>query len=565
MSSLEWKPLLLGERHVNFVTFIIFLYSFYFYFQSFTFYLCSWSERTLKSKHPRKLIPFLQATNFPDSHIMSSRSNSSKQNAANNPGRRPNQGQMVQGKGKGKGPARNPPRQAKRGSKKTLVPSGGISAWDMSSNSRGKGPGNSELVSNSMAWLSMMLDPGNAPIVRSPSQISQLGSICRIPKAFDIAYGDTTDGYFTVIARPSLLDPIIVAKSPQRWPNVGSADLVGSTLGKTLVFKHGAADPGYPDDGNMMWNIVSTKQVATIQPLADSTLTTHNAFPCNPVASVITCTVVSKSDQHRHLRLRGRVAGGAWTWVGNVTAVAPSGTAVLYSANPGINLDALIIVMTDAASVPSNPAADENAISFNLTFNGYIASTALPGSISSFVTPDLVDIAKLNNCRVTAMSMLVTNTGPPVNAGGEVVMASTRQETVYSGKSTADLMNLLRVLSEQNRIHSGNVVDGGYSVYIPDDLSSYEPKEYSDRNFFDNCVVAAGKMTAGGQVRVIINYIIEFYTPVVYFDKRTGPVWDPKFQSALRLLKILQISSANDDHETMIATQASFSTLGLLP
>lgn len=91
-------------------------------------------------------------------------------------------------------------------------------------------------------WVSMVLTPYSASVVKSPASSSILCSKTRIIESRDISYADTLGGYFSVIVRPSLVYPLMIAKSPERFPAVGSTEILGSTI--SLIYSNLSSDPG---------------------------------------------------------------------------------------------------------------------------------------------------------------------------------------------------------------------------------------------------------------------------------------------------------------------------------
>lgn len=417
----------------------------------------------------------------------------------------------------------------------------------------GSKPSSQKSVHNVKEWLGMVLNPMEATVVKSPAGTSVLCSKTRIIVSRDIAYSDTTGpvdkGYFSVIARPSLVFPFMIATSPQRFPAVGNAEILGSSV--TLNYGSNS-DPGFPVAGQFMWKNGETSIVSNLQPMVDSALTSHNGFEVYMnTATNLTVTVANSGRDEHYVRLYTRTEAGTWGADAGSYLAPPGGSVTIRNADLSSNRTAFTVAIVTKAGVPSNPSIEYRGLSVSASFNGYIPVATSPGSVYSFVNPKIVDTAGVENCRVTAMSLLVSNMGSATHDGGELVIANTRQSTIYSASSTPVLMQVLKALPEGNRWHSGIMRGGGYTFYTPDDLDSYEPHQYNVINYEDNALVASGRLDEGGAVRVIATFIVEFYTKSQLFERSMGPTWTAEYKLAHQYLQRGRMASGNEDHESM--------------
>lgn len=405
-------------------------------------------------------------------------------------------------------------------------------------------------------WISMVLNPMEAPVVRSPSANSLLASKARFILNTDIAYADTLNGYFTVVARPSAVFPLIVAKSPARFPAFGSVELALSTV--ALKFSTSATDAGFPDSGRALVKSSSDVVEVGIQTLPDSAILAHNGFEIY-ASSAYNTTVVVTNDGGADYYVQGYCIqyGSTWATFGVPTFIAKKSSAILINATSATSWAAITIAICTKAGVPANPGTDYSGLSLSASFYGFIPIASTAGSVSNFVTQKIADTASVENCRVTAMSLLVTNMGSATHDGGEIVVGDTRQSTVYSSKSTLELMQTLKALPEGNRWYSGIMRGGGYTFYVPDDMTSYEPHSYDTVNFNDNCCVAAGIIDNGGSVRVISTFVVEFYTKSQLFERSMGPTWTAEYKLAHAYIQRGRMASGNEDHESMTARIAN--------
>lgn len=401
-----------------------------------------------------------------------------------------------------------------------------------------------------LAWAHMVLNPAEAKVVRSPGISSALCSVTRLVESKKIAYSDTLNGYYTIIARPSAVFPLIIAKNPERFPAVGNAQLSASTI--SWQFSADASDPGYPKHGTAIFSNANDKVSVQVTPQQDSTVTVHNALNLFLATGTnLTVACVNKGTTAHYIKIVWRTNGGAWVTGHAPSLVAAGGSAVLGNFGSIVDYSALSFVMTTQAGVPSNPENDNNNFSFSFSFTGNIPVAADAGSVANFIAPSLAQNAQVTHCRVTAMSLLVTNLGSATHDGGEIVGACTQQANVYSAHTTEELMQRIKQLPETNRWTSRVTREGFYSYYVPDDAESYEPHSYDTVNFDDNCVVACGQMEPDGSLRVSVTYVVEFYTKVQLFMREMGPSWNQQYHLAHKMLQQGVMASGNENHETM--------------
>ncbi len=399
-------------------------------------------------------------------------------------------------------------------------------------------------------WMNMVLNPLESQVVKSPASNSVLCSKARFIESRDVSYGQTLGGYFSVVARPSMILPLIIAKAPLRFPAAGSTNLLLST--DSIVFSSIGTDPGFPQSGAATVTDADSSVVIKTQPLIDSAATTHQGFEIfGNTGTNINMLVANRGKSPHYVRGLQRASGGVWSAFGAATLVPAGGTASLASGLLGTNISGVSYAITDSAGAYVNPGVDYNYLFMTVAFNGYIPIATGAGSVYNFVQQKIVDQAGVENCRVTAMSLLVTNMGSATHDGGEIVVANTRQRTIYSAESTAELMSTIKALPEGNRWYSGIMRNGAYTFYTPDDMFSYEPHDYDVINFEDNACVACGKLDPEGSVRIIATYVVEFYTKSQLFERSMGPTWTIEYKLAHQYLQRGRMASGNEDHESM--------------
>jgi hypothetical protein len=401
--------------------------------------------------------------------------------------------------------------------------------------------------------MQMVIDPGNSPTVLSPAGTAVMCSKAKFVFSEEVAYADTVGGFFTVVARPSPIYPLIVSSAPARAPAAGIMESKATTIhGK---FGPSNADVGFPLEATMKISEVVSKKVHAIPltPITDAANVTHLAFNVTTSAATrLSVTLVNHSVDDQYMKIIG-IQGGAGNWVdlAPFKLIPAQTTETIYDANSPASWTALTYLVTTNGGAPLNPSRD-CSMHFSMAYWGFVPAGLLSASRLQFVRQDLVDAVSVSNVRITAASILCTNLASVTKEGGELVTANTRQSLIFSCSNTSDLMDKLKSLPENNRVKTGRVADGGYTYYVPDDFDSYSHKPYGDHTTDDNALCFAGRLDEGGLVRIQSVFIVEFYTPSPLFERNLTPTWSTHYRTLHELLQCLRMASGNEDHESMI-------------
>lgn len=405
-------------------------------------------------------------------------------------------------------------------------------------------------------WASMIADPyGCRKVVKSPSACPVLGSKARIVKTYEFKHDTVDDGNFALVARPSFKDPIIVAEKVPRIPLAGyttakifSPSEKATHFDKGFTYLSGAVEAS-ADGISRLLHFESIALGATAARLALFT-----AYP-GSATNVWTLSVQPESNT-KPVYVRAYYATGS-VWIdGPVVSVLPNTTTQLLSLTNAAHYFGVGLCDASGAYI-SNEGADAAAFHCRFYLSGsefaFQASSSSSG-LTSFVRPELIEAAHVRNARITAMSVLCTNTAAATEDGGLLVSACTSQSLLTRVTTVKSLMDATMELPETNRWQRSIVRSGAYAFYTPDDLDSYEPHDISENSLADNCVYVAGQMDAmAGSVTVLVTFIVEFYTPVQLFERTVGPTWSLEYELVLRYLQMSRCASQNDSHEDLTA------------
>jgi hypothetical protein len=291
----------------------------------------------------------------------------------------------------------------------------------------------------------------------------------------------------------------------------------------------------------------------TTQDMVVNAVAWPSSLPLNITnGTSVVISVTYSSPLVAYLRVDGILNTGVaqtMTTAYNLRTQLNGGT--VYNANAPNTLVGLQFRLVNSAGVDTVTSFPVK-IEVNIT----CASAQIPSSDTvsySVVGSELLEVGQVSHVRATAMSMLVTNMAPPIEAGGELVIARTRQG-ILTASTPAVLMDNIKKLPEQLYWQSGNIYDGGYSWYIPDQIESYEPRPLDTIPPSDNVLVAGGIMSGTeGYVRVICTWIFEFYTPKQLFERNYNLAWSNQHRELYELLLQRPAVSGNPGHGVLIA------------
>jgi hypothetical protein len=403
-----------------------------------------------------------------------------------------------------------------------------------------------------LAWSSMMLNPrsGNTVLSPNPGGSAVLVSRARFNFVREIKYDAATQGKFIAVATPSVKDPLLLMTTHLRYPAAGNTGLTSSTMGLEFAGL-GPVTPGAPTAGYL--HVTDPNTGNSIRVLNRRTIAGQSGWDLSfGIGTSQTVVFINKSNRNAYLRI-GYYAAGAWGFSPQVQVMSQQ--QVTQTTGPAAaQLDAVTIQVTDAAGVPLALQQPLEGILLDIQGTGFVPATAGPGSVGEFVTDEMAEQGRLENVRVTAMSLLVSPIGQWAQIGGRMVMARTLARNVISAGTVDDLMSTIENLNDPNIWLDVPLARGAYAWWMPDDTQSYLPHPYNQQFTTDeNVLVLAGRMEADNAIRLVATYVVEFYSPKQVFTKTYGPVLAGPYEKAYQALLQVPCVSENDEHETLIA------------
>lgn len=164
--------------------------------------------------------------------------------------------------------------------------------------------------------------------------------------------------------------------------------------------------------------------------------------------------------------------------------------------------------------------------------------------------PRIVVDEQVEEGRLAAMSMLVTNTSAEMFKSGQIYMARVpkaelvgypRLDTVFSKLS-------------ENYKYTGKAETGGYAYWCPSDarLNSLLPVNdalgYLKQETLLVCQIRSVNLTQAPSFKVRCNWIYDFYTPNQLFEKRATPEWTEEYGRMLQVVAQMPAASCNPEH-----------------
>lgn len=362
---------------------------------------------------------------------------------------------------------------------------------------------------NTRAWVNMLVND-DAPTVRAPSSTPYLASKAKFTRSVDIAHGNTVDGVFNVVCSADVLTALSVTTNASDIPSSPDS-LVLASSGKVYC----AAGANVISSGTMVAAHNGSPLVSV--PFTDAgTLINQgpNGYPALSwkVADGETTKISIRSNNTNQVITRMWLQDGTYHDTQNKTYGDYDGTISLVNSYGQTSSCLSFLVLGN------HPIVSEYRLSISASAAQVSRSPTPHTQCSALYSAEIMDQGKVESARCTSLKILITNMAPPLTSGGELVVARTSAKFV-AAHIGIDLGTAIKGLPESQYWRSGAIADGAHAWWLPDDLDSYEPKQVSRPHIDDNVLVATGKMSEGGLIRILATWTYEFYTPVQLFER----------------------------------------------
>lgn len=397
---------------------------------------------------------------------------------------------------------------------------------------------------NSKIWA-RLLTTMESPPVRAPSSTPYLASTTKFVRSVDIPYDAATGGRFNIIATPDPRAAMLIGQSSINIPSVPGTISISSS-------SHSGTEVGSPYVSRGVLKVSQGERVLTVMPFQDSGLVSGIAasgIPCISMniaaGSDVILNVLMKDPDFQVQVATITLAGALDPWVEVKPEASQTATLRITAA---LAKRGLVFRLASAGV----PISGDFAHDVSLSLVAYIAQAVVQTTVDSqtLVKADLISEAKINSLRATSIKMLVTNMAAPVNSGGEVVVGRVPAQ-VINERGFNNLADTIKRLPESLYWSSRAVADGGYAWWLPDDLNSYEPHPMETIST-ENVLVAAGNLTVGGLIRVMVTWTYEFYTPVQLFERSYNLPYTDLDRAVWATLSQQPATSGNPDHGTLL-------------
>lgn len=404
----------------------------------------------------------------------------------------------------------------------------------------------------SLKYANMMANPGSAQPTRAPALTPYLASQSHIRRVLDVTASETQQGYGMVVMSPNAPIPYLESNLVPRIPTAGNATFSFVTNGAAYLNVNGMNATFQCTDGKAVIRSAYVTAGAVTLPAYELSQTTGNyalQFQQNSGTTLAYPQFVAAY---------GLVAG-VWTIMSPVTAVIAAGHTVNITVTvPAAGATYFALITCDGAGTL---LANSNATSARGIVR-YYGFGFKPATVNSTASPPQHHIGdriislgdqEIVNHRIVAMSCLVTNMAASLNDSGRIVIGRSNAN-ILLGSTVPEMQSSLAALPDVSRVYDGPLRDGGYAWYLPENLEDYEPitagRPYSE----DNSLVAIYNMDpTNGVIRIVIDYIVEFYTPNQLVQRDLSPHWDDQLMCMYRALYLEPAASANFAHAALIS------------
>lgn len=407
-------------------------------------------------------------------------------------------------------------------------------------------------------YIDMMTSPGTSKAVRAPAISPYIASNTHVRRVLDVNGPATNGGSYGVFVKPNNIFP---------YATSGALTVFPAVSGPLSLHNDPAIPVNEIGGGCKMYVNSAGSTTSYLSSNVNYAGTTYSAWPISMPAGTYAAQMTIPQSEYSsavgtqyYFRIYAGVAG-IWTALCSVQSVSVAGVFPAFACTVPVGGSfSLAVVRTDSVGTPANPQSNIAGAVFLFYPDGQMQPT---GSMVAF-SDDHAKIVNLEDSqtlshRIVAMSMLVSNLSSDLNNQGRIVIGRADPRVMSNYTTLAEAQAALSRLPDASRVYDGPLRDGGYTWYMPDDIASYEPavKYHStDPNNLLACVIS-GMDTTDGSIRIIIDYIVEFYTPNQLLSRSPSPVWDDRLLGVFSELLCSPAASANFAHAALVSSIAA--------
>ncbi len=303
--------------------------------------------------------------------------------------------------------------------------------------------------------------------------------------------------------------------------------------------------------GNMIGEVSyggSNPAIINGAPIADNAAVQRYAMQISPQsASFCALSFTNESntkDATPVVTLYGKVAGGAWVVLSPGTSVVP----VAQNKSVYTSLQFAAVDYQYLAFSVTGTSGKQCSFSFSISLNSAQATGGQNLSFAPAFGSQILDL-NITTGRVTAMSLLCTNTGSALVTAGTVNTGRVPSTFNVTTPYAAQLQTL-----PPNRQFIGPLVEGSYTTWMPSQLDEIEvdniaslQRAYHDAEFI---VLEIPDWVAGCTVKLRFDWVVEFFTPSQAYEKILTPPRSAQWEALFYALLQHPAAMCNPTHET---------------
>lgn len=369
-----------------------------------------------------------------------------------------------------------------------------------------------------------------------------------IRKVFTIGPANIdANGNATIVMEPNMLSPAYIQRNGAVSLGPGILKSVSSRLNADKPSMSGAIKFMNSNDG--------TTLVLNLTSIPDTTPTSWSGFYCSCVAaSVLDIYATTETQMSKTVRLRlVYKTAGAWT---NLVTLGNQPVSIGLSVSAtGVAVPAGTTAIGFQFIDESNQVVTAQGYGVKVSMvlgNGVSAVTVSTQALAANLfqeIPDYILDANITDARVTSMSILATNTSPPLYKGGNIYAARAPRECLTD---IHDLAKYIQALPS-NRGYRGAAESGAYAWWYADTQSISEPAPIWDwtreADKQDVLVIRMeGLDPEHAAFQCHFAWSVEFHTPNQLFEKVCSPPYTPAWENARFVLSTLNAATCNPDH-----------------